>query len=173
VAVPVSARVDDLMAWIRSGNGRKVFRYSMVSVIAVIFTIIMLGILHGLLHWSAFWSNVTATAVATIPSYELNRKWAWGKSGKSHLWKEVTPFWVLSFVGLAFSTWWAVMAESFAHHHHLHHAVQTLVVEVAVIGAFGVLWIGKFIIFNKILFVHNPGVLEDEPALDGRTGFPT
>jgi putative flippase GtrA len=146
------------------------FRYTMVSVIAVGVTFVVLGITVGLLKWPAFWANITATSVATVPSYELNRKWAWGKHGKSHLWKEVVPFWVLSFIGLAFSTWSAVLAESFAKHHHLTHFWHTVVVEAAVVGSFGILWVGKFIIFNKFLFVHHPQDLE--PALDGRTGLP-
>src|SRR5213082_2162840 len=87
----------------QSPEGKKLVRYTMVSVISVIVSE---------LHWAARWSNVTAVAVATVPSYELNRKWAWGKHGKSHLWKEVVPFWILAFIGLAFSTWAADYAES-------------------------------------------------------------
>ena len=159
-----------LLAAARTPQGRKVFRYSVVSVISLCIGLVVLGICHGLLDWSAFASNIMATAVATVPSYELNRKWAWGKSGKSHLWKEVVPFWVLSFIGLAFSTWWAVMAESLAKHHNLSHAAQTAVVEAAVLFAYGVLWVGKFMIMNKLLFVHHTEDLE--PALDGRSGLP-
>ena len=41
----------------------------------------------------------------------------------------------------------------------------------AYLGAFGVLWLGKFVIFNKVLFAHH---LDDLPeALDGRAGVPT
>ena len=145
-------------------------RYTLISVICVVISIVVLGITHGLLHWSAFWANVFSCAVATVPSYELNRKWAWGKHGKSHVLKEVAPFWVLAFIGLAFSTWWAVGAESLAHRHHLSHGAQTLLVEGSVLTAYGILWIGKFVIFNKILFVHHPEALD--PALDGRTGLP-
>src|SRR4051812_14952529 len=80
---------------VRSPEGKKMIRYSMVSVISVIVSQIVLLFCFGALHWSARWANVTAVAVATVPSYELNRKWAWGKRGKSHLWKEVAPFWAL------------------------------------------------------------------------------
>jgi putative flippase GtrA len=100
----------------------------------------------------ALWANIVATAAGTVPSYELNRKWAWGKTGKSHLWREVMPFWVLAFIGLAVSTWWAVMAESLAQSHHFSHSTQTAVVELAVISAFGVLWIAKYAVINKVLF---------------------
>ena len=143
-------------------------RYTLISVICVVISAFVLLVTKGLLHWSAFYANVFACAVGVVPSYELNRKWAWGKQGKGHLFKEVVPFWVLAFIGLAFSTWWAVMAEGLAR--HLSHTDQTLVVETAVLAAYGILWIGKFIIFNKILFVHHPEDLE--PALDGRTGLP-
>jgi putative flippase GtrA len=161
---------SDLLALTRTAEGRKMFRYTMVSVIAVTINFCVLGILVGLFQWSALWGNITGTAVATIPSYELNRKWAWGKNGKSHLLKEVLPFWALGFAGLAFSTYSAVLAESFAKHHHMARFWHTAVVEAAVIGAFGVLWVGKFIIFNKVLFVHHPQDLE--PSLDSRTGIP-
>jgi hypothetical protein len=52
------------------------------------------------------------------------------------------PFWVLAYIGLAVSTWWAVMAES--------------------------LWIAKYAVINKVLFVH-PQV-ELEPAFDAASG---
>ena len=155
----------------RTPEGRKMVRYTMVSVISVIVSQVVLLFCFGLLHWSARWSNVTACSVATIPSYELNRKWAWGKHGKSHMWKEVVPFWVLAFIGLAFSTWSADYAESYVVSHHYSHSVQTIVVAAAALGAFGVLWVGKFIILNKLLFKTHPQDLD--PAWDGRSGLPT
>lgn len=167
-SVPTSP--SELLAFARTPGGTKMIRYTLISVICVAISVIVLGITVGLLHWTAGWANIFACAVGTIPSYELNRKWAWGKSGRGHLWREVVPFWALAFIGLAFSTYWAVAAESLARHHHLSHLAHTMLVEGAVLTAYGVLWIGKFIIFNKILFVHHPQDLE--PALDGRTGLP-
>src|SRR5438477_856687 len=155
----------------RSPEGKKMIRYTMVSVISVVVSQAVLLFCFGLLHWSARWSNVTACTIATVPSYELNRKWAWGKHGKSHMWKEVAPFWALAFVGLAFSTWSADYAETYVKSHHYSHSVQTVVVAAAALGAFGVLWVGKFIIFNKVLFKSHPQDLD--PAWDGRSGLPT
>ncbi len=85
----------------------------------------------------------------------MNRKWAWGKSGKSHLWKEVVPFWALAVFGWAFSTLCVYFMQKYAHHHHFSHASKTIWVDVVFVGAFGVLWVGKFIIFNKVMFVHH------------------
>ena len=58
---------------------------------------------------------VFANAVATFPSYWLNRNWAWGKSGRSHLMKEVVPFWVMSAFGIAFSIVGASVARHLGH----------------------------------------------------------
>src|SRR5436190_12775411 len=90
-------------------------RYSLVSVISVIVSQIVLFAAQS--FWSARTSNIVAVCVSAIPSYYLNRAWAWGKTGKSHLMKEIVPFWSLAFLGLVFSTWAADAAETYAHHH--------------------------------------------------------
>jgi putative flippase GtrA len=155
----------------RTPDGKKMLRYTMVSIVSVVVSEMALALMFGVVGWSARWSNVLATAVGTIPSYQLNRKWAWGKKGKGHLWKEVVPFWSLSFVGLAFSTWSADFAESVVKSHGFSHGTQTIAIVGAALAAWGVLWIGKFIFFNKVLFRTHPQDLD--PALDGRTGLPT
>ena len=66
---------------------------------------------------------------AAIPSYYLNRYWAWGKQGSRHLLKEVAPFWALTFVGMAFSTWTVDFAESFAVDRYDSRLIQTMFVE--------------------------------------------
>lgn len=159
-----------LMERLRTPEGRKLFRYSMVSVISVCVSTAVLVFCNGVIGWSAWVSNTVATAVATVPSYELNRKWAWGKTGKGHMFKEVIPFWVLSFIGWGFSTICVDLMEHYAKSQHLSHLVRTGAVGVTAIAAFGVLWIVKFIIFNKVLFVHRPVPVE---AFDGQAGFPT
>jgi putative flippase GtrA len=157
----------------RSPGGRKMIKYTLVSVISVIVSQIVLAILLFGFHWSGRNGQILACSVATVPSYYLNRTWVWGKGGRSHLMKEVAPFWTLAFIGLAFSTWCADYADSHADEWVSDTNTQKLIVMAFALGAFGVLWLGKFVIFNKILFVHHPEELEEIPALDGRTGIPT
>jgi putative flippase GtrA len=145
-------------------------RYSMASAVSVAVSLVCLVFFNGVLGWSAWVSSTAATAIATVPSYELNRKWAWGKSGRSHVLKEVAPFWALAFIGWGCSTLAVHWMEGIAKHHHYSHLLRTSTVAVVYVGAFGVLWVAKFVIFNKILFVHHPEDLP--PALDGRTGVP-
>jgi putative flippase GtrA len=145
--------------------GQKLFRYSMASVVAVIVSTICLVIFVGPCHLSAVVASTLATSIAAVPSYWMNRKWAWGKSGRSHLLKEVVPFWALAFIGWAFSTLAVKLMEDYAKAHDFSHPLTTLTVTIAYIGAFGVLWVVKFVIFNKLMFVHHHAV-DEEPVLD-------
>jgi hypothetical protein len=90
-----------------------------------------------------------------MPSYFLNRMWVWGKSGKSHLWREVVPFWALAFFGLVFSTLAADLGESFAQGRHMSPFGPTRVVNLFSLGSYAVTWVGKFVLFHKVLFVHH------------------
>ena len=157
---------EALLARARSPQGLKAIRYTLTSVISVVVSQVLLAFCFNILDWTARASNIAAVSISAVPSYVLNRRWAWGKRGRSHLWKEVVPFWGLAFVGLAFSTWAAGWAES-------RWDGNPLAVNVAALGAFGILWVGKFVVFNEILFKHHHEVLEDAPALDGATGIPT
>lgn len=140
---------------LRSPMALTLFRYSMASVVAVIVSNVCLLIFVGLLKMSVVLASTLATTIAAIPSYEMNRKWAWGKTGKSHLMKEVIPFWGLAILGWAFSTLAVWLMDRYARSHHFTHLAQTFSVAVVYFTAFGVLWVAKFVIFNRLMFGHH------------------
>ena len=88
--------------------------------------------------------------MAGIPSYYLNRRWVWGKGGRSHIWRELVPFWVMSISGILFALYAASLAHNFANTHHLGHLARTILVVGANIAAFGILWFVKFLILNRL-----------------------
>ena len=164
----MATTLSEMLEKFRGPEGRKLYRYSLASVVAVVISVVLLVFFNGVVGLSAWVSSTLATAIAAVPNYEMNRKWAWGKTGRSHLWKEVVPFWALAFLGWAISTISVHAMETYAKQHHFSHVAVYGVGDVVYLAAFGVLWIGKFIIFNKLLFVHH---LEDlPPELDGRSG---
>ena len=103
---------------------------------------------------------MTATAVGTIPSFELNRRWVWGKTGQRSLAAEVGPFVALSFAGLALSTLTVAAADHWASGAHLSSLARTCVVEGASLAAFGSLWLAQFAILDKLLFRPTPSPIE-------------
>ncbi|MDA8116935.1 MAG: GtrA family protein [Actinomycetota bacterium] len=141
----------------------KAFRYSVTSGVSVIVGQVVLFVLFGLSRrFTAVTSNIIATAVSAVPAYYMNRAWAWGKSGRSHFWKEIFPFWGLAFLGLGISIYAVAFADTFARSHDYTHLSTALLVNVASIAAFGVLWVGKFFIFNRFLFATTEALPEAE-----------
>jgi putative flippase GtrA len=136
--------VSTLVELARSEHGRKALRYSMVSVVAVASSQLILVICSSFLGWSFVASNVTAVGVSSVPSYLLNRAWVWGRSGSHDFLREVVPFWVFAFVGLGFSTLLVHLAESYSD--------STIVLMLANLTAFGILWIGKYLVLDQLLF---------------------
>jgi putative flippase GtrA len=114
------------------------------------------------------WANVAATAAGTVPSFELNRRWVWGKQGRRSLHGEVLPFVFLTFLGLALSTISVHFAAAWADDHVATTTVRTLVVQVANLSAFGVVWVLQFVILDRILFGSRPARDEAGSDQDGR-----
>ena len=160
-------------------NFPKVWRFTSVSVISTVLTLAMLYIFFRVLKvGSAAESNLLATSIATAPAYWLNRTWTWGKTGKSHMMKEVVPFWTIAIAGVLLSTGAVHLAAVEAH--HLTHSKMgvTILVEFANFFTYGVLWVGKFTIFNRYLFntptvPPAPAVIEPEELRAGEAELAT
>jgi putative flippase GtrA len=130
----------------------KLIRYCAVSAIATTVSLIMLGVLVATNRATPGWANVIATAVGTVPSFELNRRWVWGKTDRRSLLTEIGPFAALSFAGLVLSTLAVTAAAHWAGEAGLNGSLRTAVIEVANIAAFGSLWIAQFFILDRVLF---------------------
>lgn len=140
-----------LWRFCRTADGVKLLRYALVSVISALASLLVLTIVFGVLRlWDEVYSTLFANIMAGIPSYILNRRWVWGRSGRSHIWREIVPFWVMSIIGIAFALFTASLAHDFANSHHFHHLARTALVVGANVGAFGILWILKFVILNRL-----------------------
>ncbi len=139
------------MKFVRS-RFRQLARYSAVSLISTITGIVILGVLVGTKSMPAGWANVVATAIGTIPSFELNRRWVWERHGDRHLGREVIPFAALSFAGLGLSTVAVHFVDIYVRHAGWTNGTRTLAVEVASNAAFGALWMLQFLILDRVLF---------------------
>ena len=142
----------------------KFIRYSMVSGVAVVISQVTILLCTGVFGLSGILSNTLGVVTSTPASYELNRKWAWGKSGKSHLWREVAPFWGFTLIGYLASTGTVQLADSMTREHHVHGAPRILAIMGASLFAWGLVWIVKFLVFNRIIFAVRP------PGADSNVG---
>ena len=158
----------DLLLVPQAGLIQRLVRFAAVSVTAaVIGQIALVGALY-LGNWPARPAMVFSCVVSGVPAYFLNRRWVWRRTGRSHLKGEVTPFWVLTFLGLIISTWLAGIASDFAVKHFESRAAELLLVSAASFAAFGALWILKFAVFNRYVFGSDqPIATETTPANPG------
>jgi putative flippase GtrA len=166
---PLFTRIGQI---IRHPSGLKLIKYAAVSIISTVVSQLTLLLTFGVFSlMSEVPANLVANIIATVPSYTLNRRWVWGKGGKSHLWREVVPFWVLSFIGLAVSSLAVWGAGALSRQHHLHHFGTTVLVNGANLLSFAILWVGKFIVYNK-LFHMAPVEFEDHLEGEARAEDP-
>ena len=140
------ARLRDL----QRAHGLRALKYASVSVVGVAVTQILLIICYQPtfgFQMTAGWANFTAVSGASIPAYMLNRQWVWNKTGRHSVRREVLPFWGISLLGLLIST----VAVSFVS----RQWDSQLAISGTNIASFGVLWVGKYLFLDSIMFRPN------------------
>jgi putative flippase GtrA len=142
-----------------AGFGRhlaQLLRYSAVSAISTSVSLTILGTLVATRAVTPGWANVIATAVATAPSFELNRRWVWARKGRRSLHREAAPYFALTFTGLGLSTLAVSVATGIASAHHAGTGTRTAVALLANLAGFGTVWVAQYVILDKVLFRHRP-----------------
>ncbi|MGA3354101.1 MAG: GtrA family protein [Acidimicrobiales bacterium] len=140
-------------AFLRTEHFRRLWKYASVSVISTLVTQAVLFLTYHV--WNvgpAVECNVIATVVSAVPAYFLNRRWTWGKKGRSDIWGEIVPFWAIALIAMVLST----VAVGVAAHNAdriAHGSLErALVVNGANLFTYGVLWTARYFILNRFLF---------------------
>jgi putative flippase GtrA len=156
-------RIDWFQTWSKTRQGKKLIRYTLSSVITTGVSFSCIVIFYGLkIIPGVIWSTLAGNVVATLPSYHLNRLWAWGKRGKSAFRKEIVPYWSLAFAGIAFSQIGAFTARDIVRAHHWSHLLNTGLVAVTNLLCFAIFWVLKLLVFNKIFHFDKLKVIDEE-----------
>lgn len=124
---------------------QKWVKYAMTSVVGVVLGQSLIFLFAYVLDWPGGLANVTAVAISTGPTYYISRHWVWQKRSKSSVRAEVIPFWVMTFLGLLLSTIAVVILEN-------RYPDTKILANVGNIAGFGVLWVAKFFVLDRILF---------------------
>lgn len=138
--------------WYKTEEGRKKVRYALVSVVAVPVGTAAV-VLFNLVQASALVGAVLGNSVGAIPSYLLNRYWVWQKADRNRLFTEVLPFWIITLIGIGFSGYVGHEAGVFTHRHHITGLPRAGILAAANLAGFAVLWVGKYFLFDRVLFV--------------------
>jgi putative flippase GtrA len=139
--------------------GAKALRYSTVSLCGVAVTQVLIFAFVAL-DWPTWVANAVAVMISSIPAYLLNRQWVWNKRDSHSFKREVAPFWGMALLGLLLSTFAVWIVSDYTD--------TAIAVSLTNIASFGVLWVGKFFILEKVLFQteHVPigeAIVDSEP----------
>lgn len=148
---------------IRGPLGRTLTRYTVGSVIAMVVSEITLLLVFGLHLGGARTASAAAWATGAIVNYFLNRNWAWRRRGRAHPVKELLPYWITAVAGLLLSMWATHLAGGLAPRLSDDHTVATVLVGVAYLVTYGVLFVVKFLLFHYVIFTDRQALAPSEP----------
>lgn len=143
------------VSWSHTHQGRKLIRYTLTSGITTAVSFSAVAGFYGLrIIPGVIWATLAGNVVGMLPAYQLNRRWTWGKTGRSAFRTEVAPFLSMSILGIAFSQLGAWWAKDEVNAHHWSHLTNTGLVAGANLTCFAVFWVLKLIVFNRIFNVN-------------------
>ncbi len=146
----------ELREWSHSYEGRKLIRFTTTSLISTVISETLILVTYGFkIIPGEIQATLFSNVVAMFPAYHLNRRWAWGKRGRSKFRTEILPYVGMSSLGTSFSLVGATYAHHLVHSHHWGHLVNTGIVGGTNIGAFAIFWVLKMLLFNRIFHPGN------------------
>jgi putative flippase GtrA len=136
----------------------KLARYAVASMVGVVVGQSCLFLFYGALDLNGVLSNVLAVAISSVPAYIVNRYWVWKKTDSNSLRREIVPFWGMAFLGLVLSSLAVAVVDD--------RTDWPPAIAAANLAGFGVLWIAKFFVLDKVLFAGGgPEHAEPPPLL--------
>ncbi|MGC8481216.1 MAG: GtrA family protein [Acidimicrobiales bacterium] len=130
---------------------KKLFKYAVGSGVSAVISQIVF-VVGFRFFFDSRTSSIVATLAGAVPSYFMNRHWAWQRRTKSSLRSEVIPYLIMAVIGLVFSTWAADFANSHSTFIGASRNLRVLWVDGAYFGSFAVLWVLKFLFLDRVLF---------------------
>jgi len=131
----------------------KILRYALTSGVTTGISEVTLLVLYASGFLGATGSSVIANLAGTVPSYLLSRYWIWPEAERSGVTRQMGLYWATSFVSMVVTTVGASFAGAHAPAGHTNHVI---VVGSAYIATVAVLWVAKFIVYQRIVFNSSP-----------------
>lgn len=148
--VVVEASWPRLRQTLREHAGRFT-RYSIGSVVAFATSQVVFYALYSL-GAGARASSILAMLAGVPPAYHLNRRWAFGREGRSSFTREVLPYLSVVAISITLATLGTELAEDWILTWELPRWQLSLAVTGAFAAVNGALFITKYVVFDRWLF---------------------
>ncbi|HEY6538951.1 MAG TPA: GtrA family protein [Candidatus Dormibacteraeota bacterium] len=127
----------------------KMLRYAITSGVSTGISEVTLLALYANGFLGATGSSVVANLAGTIPSYLMSRYWIWPEADRSGTARQMGLYWATAAVSLVLSAAGTSMA---AAHAPAGHGAHVIVVGVAYVGTYAVLWVAKYLVYQHLVF---------------------
>jgi len=156
---------SSVLAHAKSENGRKQLRYAAISVVFVPVGQLLIQILAATVFAdnknNFTLASITSAAILTFPNFFANKYFVWKATSRDNLRTQILVFWVAAMLGVSAATGLTWLVEQ-----QVHDKVSDLVEAIAVFFAqlvgFGIVWVGRYLILDKWLFMRTHH--GDEPS---------
>jgi len=127
-------------------------RYTGASVIA--------GVISEAVFVVTYWfgavplvASLLAFVAGAVPNYLMNRYWAWQRRGRPDRMREILPYALIVVVTALTAILVTTAADRWVRDHVTAHPVQVILVSAAFLATYGTMFILKFVLFDRFIFV--------------------
>lgn len=144
-----------LSEWYRrareSAFAHKVTKYAIGSVIALVTSIVVFALMY-IAHASTTWCSIGAFLAGAVPNWILNRRWAWQQQGQVAFLREIVGYVIISLLALVASSAATGFTNRQVNGIQPGHGIRVLIVTGAYVLVQAVLFVGKFVIYERWVF---------------------
>jgi putative flippase GtrA len=127
-------------------------RYTGASVVA--------GIISEVVFLVTYWwtavpvlASLLAFVAGAVPNYLMNRYWAWQRRGRPHGTREVIPYVGIVVVTALTAIFVTTAADHWVRDHVAARGLQVVLVGAAFLATYGTMFVLKFVLFDRLIFV--------------------
>jgi len=128
----------------------KITKYAIGSVVALLTSIIVFALLLNAGVGTTLCS-VAAFFAGAIPNWILNRRWAWQKTDRVDVVREVIAYLIISIMSLVASAAATGWTQQWVRT-HVVHGLRTILVTGAYVAVQALLFVVKFVIYDRWIF---------------------
>jgi putative flippase GtrA len=142
---------------------QKLLRYLTGSMVATVCSEASFVLLYGVLAVGTTWSSIFAWLAGAVPNFWLNRNWAWQRTGRPSLRREVLPYAVIIVSTLLLATLATHVADVVLYHAGVSHSVRVALVAATFLGTYVAVFALRFVLLER-LFTRVPAAESGSPA---------
>ena len=137
---------------LRSRLGIRFTRYTGSSLVAVGVGQLAFLLVYTATDYHGGVASVVAFFAGAIPKYALNRMWAWERRGRPQMWRETLPYAAVVGTSLVLTALMTRTADHYVRQFVEADNLRTFLVWAAFIGTNGLLFLVKFVLFDRVVF---------------------